>query len=146
MDPITHLLVTRTLIGSEPTVIIAGLAPDAPFYVTYPAWVIRTGQLRHALRTNDWPAPPTWMATVHHLAHRFLVVAVYAVVVRVLRRQWPAAESKAWALHILIDLPMHSRRRWAPQFLWPVSTVTIDGVSWAEAAVALVTRRKQRRG
>ncbi len=58
MDPITHLLVTHTLIGSEPRVIVAGLAPDAPFYLTYPAWLIRTGQLRHALTTNDWPDSP----------------------------------------------------------------------------------------
>src|SRR6266540_3884457 len=67
MDPITHLLVTRIFIGKEPQILLAGLAPDAPFYLTYPAWLVRTGQLRHALRTNDWPAPPTWMATVNHL-------------------------------------------------------------------------------
>ncbi len=123
-------------------IIIAGLAPDVPFYLTYPAWVIRTGQLRHALITNDWSDPPTWMATTHHIAHSFPLVAVHALVSRFLRGRWPAAEVTAWSLHILIDLPTHSRRRWAPQFLWPLSTFTFDGVSWAEAAFAIVARSK----
>lgn len=36
MDPLTHILVTRTLVGREPATQLAGIAADAPFYLTYP--------------------------------------------------------------------------------------------------------------
>jgi hypothetical protein len=68
MDPLTYLLLTRRFVSTRPAIVVAGLAPDAPFYLTYPAWIIRQGQLRHALRTGDWPAPPRWIATPHHAA------------------------------------------------------------------------------
>ena len=46
--------------------------------------------------------------------------------------------SGTWALHILIDIPTHSQRRWGPQFLWPLLGVAVDGLSWAEAAASVV--------
>jgi hypothetical protein len=35
MDPFTHLLITRTVISPDPKTILAGLAADLPFYLTY---------------------------------------------------------------------------------------------------------------
>jgi hypothetical protein len=57
------------LIGTERDVLIAGLAPDLPFYLTYPPWLIINGQFIGALRTNNWPETPAWMYQAHHIAH-----------------------------------------------------------------------------
>jgi hypothetical protein len=53
MDPLTHLLFTRKLLGTDRVVVIAGLAPDLAFYLTYPPWLIIKGEFIGALRTND---------------------------------------------------------------------------------------------
>jgi hypothetical protein len=37
----------------------------------------------------------------------------------------------AWLLHILIDIPTHEKRFFAPQFLTPLSKFCVDGKSWA---------------
>ena len=44
MDSLTHLLITRKLLGTDRQLLIAGLAPDLPFYLTYPLWLIIQGQ------------------------------------------------------------------------------------------------------
>lgn len=145
MDPFTHLLVTRTVISPEPKTILAGLAADLPFYLTYPAWLIRRGQLGVAFRTNDWPEAPRWMVTLHHLFHSLPMLLLVAIVGRLITGRWPPA-TLAWGLHILIDIPTHSRRSWAPQFLWPFSSLTVDGISWVEVIIPILSRRFKQPG
>ncbi len=139
MDPFTHIVVTRTVVSSEPKTIFAGLAADLPFYLTYPAWLIRRGQLGTACRTNDWPSAPRWMVTLHHLFHSLPVLLLVTLGGRLVTGHWSPA-ALAWGLHILIDIPTHSRRQWAPQFLWPFSAFTVDGVSWVELILPLLRR------
>ena len=139
MDPVTHLLVTRTFVSREPAIMAAGLTPDLPFYLTYPAWLLRQGWLIEAVRRNEWPTAPGWMYTLHHLFHSLPVVLLAAGMIRLVTGRWhPGA--LAWGLHILIDLPTHSRRNWAPQFLWPLSRVTVDGISWPEVVLPFIQR------
>ncbi|MCB0212751.1 MAG: hypothetical protein KDJ52_25635 [Anaerolineae bacterium] len=139
IDPLTHLLITRKVIGTQPTVVIAGLAADTPFYVTYPAWVAKQGQFATAFQSNEWPEPPPWMKTLHHLCHSLPVLLAVTLVIKFVTGKWPLA-ALAWGLHIVIDIPTHSRRTWAPQFLWPLSSITVDGVSWTDVAIPAINR------
>ncbi len=140
MDPITHLLTTRKLIGSQRTVVLAGLLPDAPFYLTYPTWVLMHGGFRRAIRDKTWPEPPDWMPLLHNVFHSLPVALLVALGYRLVRGHWPRDVLVAWILHIAIDLPTHSRRQWAPQFLWPLSTVSVDGRSWVDLVLWVVRR------
>lgn len=142
MDPLSHMLITRAIFGPSRAALVACLAPDSPFYATYPAWLIRRGQLRIALQTNDWPVAPRWMYRLHHAFHSLPVIAIITTVARLRRGYWPRW-GLAWAVHILIDIPTHSRRNWAPQFLWPFAAVTVDGVSWPEVLVAAYHRLRR---
>lgn len=137
MDVVTHALVTRFLIGKDRNLILAGLGPDVVWYVTYPSWVIAQGKARRALANSDWPDPPRWMETLHHVSHSLLVAVIVAGIVRALTGRWPRRVLAAWCLHIVIDIPTHSRRFWGPRFLWPLSQVSVEGVPWAE-----ITARK----
>jgi len=38
----------------------------------------------------------------------------------------------AYLLHLLVDIPTHTRDPWAPRPLWPFSDMAYNGVSWAE--------------
>lgn len=37
-----------------------------------------------------------------------------------------------WAIHILIDIPTHSRLFFPTPFLWPISNFTVDGIAWGQ--------------
>ena len=141
MDSLTHLLVTRKFISKKPRHLVAGVAPDLPFYLSYPAWVASRGELRRSFATNEWPDSPQWMETLHHSFHSLPVLFCVAFLVRLLNGRWPKTFIFAWGLHILIDIPTHSRRRWGPRFLWPFSNYAVDGVSWAELAIAWLNKR-----
>jgi hypothetical protein len=103
-------------------------------------WLTARKKFVQAMATNEWPDPPGWMATRHHAFHSFPVLLCGAMIVRAVRGRWPRQEVTAWALHILIDIPTHSRRHWGPQFLWPLSDVVVDGVSWADGVRSVMSR------
>lgn len=134
MDPLTHTLLTRKLISERPAILIAANAPDFPFYLSYPAWVVAQGKALHALKTNEWPDPPRWMQSSHYALHSVPVALVVAVIARVVQGRWPGKLLGAWSLHILVDVPTHSKAKWGPRFLWPFSDFAVDGLSWAEIA------------
>jgi len=132
MDPLTHILVTRKFISKDIGIIGLGLAPDLPFYLTYPGWLVARREAGQALRTGNWPDPPKRMGSAHHAFHSLPIVFSFAVLIRLLNGRWPRRALYAWTLHILVDIPTHSCRRWGPKFLWPFSNYAFDGFSWAE--------------
>jgi len=146
MDPLSHSLLTRRFVGKQGRIIACGLAPDAPFYAVYPAYVMAQGQLRRALTGNDWPAPPRWLTTLHHAFHSLPVALTGAVVVWAITRRWPGRELAAWTLHILVDIPTHSREPWGPRFLWPLADVVVDGFLWVDGLVWLIGKLRPGNG
>ena len=42
----------------------------------------------------------------------------------------PYWEMCGWLLHILIDIPSHTLRLYPTPFLWPLSDMKVDGISW----------------
>jgi hypothetical protein len=85
---------------------------------------------------------------LYHLSHSLIIFAVIFLLVWGIRRYWlksrqavpmngslmsaggPYWEMTGWMLHILIDIPTHTRRLYPTPFLWPLSDFTIDGISW----------------
>jgi hypothetical protein len=86
--------------------------------------------------------------TLYHLSHSLIIFAGIFLLVWAIRRYrlkirqtlpiggslektgghfW---EMTGWMLHILIDIPTHTRRVYPTPFLWPLSDFTIDGISW----------------
>lgn len=72
------------------------------------------------------------------------LVALVAVAARLVTGSWPRW-ALAWAIHILVDIPTHSRKNWAPQFLWPFSAVTVDEISWPELLLSWFQQSSSRR-
>ena len=132
MDPLTHLLTTRLLIGREAATLLAGIAPDLPFYSTYPLWALRHRHVRAVLDGDAWPAPPLWMVRLHRAGHSIPIALLGAALVRLSNGRWPRQLLGAYLLHLLIDIPTHARDPWGPRPLWPFSDVAFNGVSWAE--------------
>jgi hypothetical protein len=145
VDPLTHLLTTRLLVGREPTTLLAGIAPDLAFYSTYPLWVLCRGRVRAVLAGGAWPVPPLWMVELHRAGHSLPVALSAAMLFRLRRGYWPQRLLGAYLLHLLIDIPTHTRDPWGPRPLWPFSNIAYDGVSWAEVMTqAIQTWRRGR--
>jgi hypothetical protein len=141
VDPVTHLLTTRLLVGREPTTLLAGIAPDLPFYITYPLWVLRSGRVRVVLDGEVWPAPPSWMVQLHRAAHSIPSALLGAMLIRLSRGHWPWRSLGAYLLHLLIDIPTHTRDPWGPRPLWPFSNIAYDGMGWAETLTHAIQTR-----
>ena len=131
MDPLTHAIATAAFVGRTRSALWAGVGADIPWYLLYPWWLVSRRRVKAALRSGDWPMPPLWIRQVHYGTHSLVILGLLAGAARVLgsrRNDW----ATAWLLHILIDVPSHSRRRMAPRLLWPFSHWAYDGVSWAD--------------
>lgn len=148
MDPISHTLLTLLVVGRRRDDLLAGLAPDLPWYALYPAWVLRGPQRRAAARSGAWPMPPRWLQQAHYASHSLILLAVLWAAARGTGRstRW----TRAWLLHLLLDVPTHARQRLAPRLLWPLSHWAYDGLSWADHLTRLImpqrnTERRARR-
>ncbi|MFO7917372.1 MAG: hypothetical protein R6V13_04780 [Anaerolineae bacterium] len=139
MDPVSHLLTTAGLLDREPATLLGAVAPDLPWYLLYPAWLISRSELAPVLCSGEWPLPPRWMREVHYASHSLLAVIVVWVILR--RREGVEPQDlaslrgsifAAWLLHILLDVPTHSRQRMGPRPLWPLFRWAYDGFSWAD--------------
>lgn len=107
-----------------------GVFPDLVAF-TIPAclriWWRLTGVTRSLLPTPDGPHFE-WVWGVYNAAHSLLVFGVvFAILWLVMRR--PVLEALGWLLHILLDIFTH-RGFFAVPFLWPLSSVHVDGIPW----------------
>lgn len=138
MDPVTHVLITRKFISSKPGAIVAGgILPDIPFYAVYPAWVMRQGGLRLALADNKWPDPPLWLDRIHHALHSLPMILLLSVI---FGKRLPRYIFAAWGLHVIVDIPTHSKKSWGPRFLWPLANVSVDGMSWVDVVIRMINK------
>lgn len=146
MDPLSHLALTRFVVGPGRAPLVGALAPDLPFYSCYPAWVARRGLLAAALPSGIWPEPPAWLLTLHRASHSVFPGALLLVASRLFADPRLRLAALSWLLHILVDIPSHRRDPWGPRPLWPLCDLAFNGVGWADALAAWVARTVRRTG
>jgi len=77
---------------------------------------------------------PTFVYHIYNLSHSVIIFAAAFTLVWLLLRR-PLGEMGAWGFHILLDIPFHTSRFFPTPFLWPVSDLKINGISWAEPII-----------
>jgi hypothetical protein len=113
-----------------PWALFFGVFPDLlPF--TIPAylriWWRLTGASQTLLPTASGPHFE-WVWDVYGCTHSLLVFAVFFSVLWLVARR-PIVATLGWLLHIPLDSFTH-RGMFAIQFLWPASTVRLEGIPW----------------
>jgi hypothetical protein len=141
MDILSHALWTNLLYAEAPlsvraTAIALSVLPDAIAFAPTTA--------RHFLARRKGPAKPAkpdqppadlhfdrWSYRSYDVTHSLTVwlLAFGAC--------WYVMENIPWALfawlvHILVDIPTHTRSFFGTPFLWPFSNYKFDGISWGE--------------
>ncbi len=140
MDPLSHLMLTRIVIGPGRVPLLATLVPDLPFYRCYPTWVARRGLITAAIRSGIWPALPGWLLTLHRASHSLLPSMTLLMVSVVFQRNELRLVALSWLLHIFVDMLSHRREPWGPRPLWPLSDLAFAGIGWADTLAAGIAR------
>lgn len=83
----------------------------------------------------DWGVIGKLTALLYQIGHSgviFLAVFLLLWFVRsvIFKQGKPYLELGAWGIHILMDIPTHRLNFYPTPFLWPISDVQVDGISW----------------
>lgn len=73
---------------------------------------------------------PAWVFSLYGLTHSLVIFGIVILVIYLLFNKIPVY-MYAWAIHILIDIPTHTREFLPTPFLWPVSNWYFPGIRWA---------------
>ncbi|MBT3814687.1 hypothetical protein HOE37_02580 [Candidatus Woesearchaeota archaeon] len=107
--------------------ILFGILPDTFSWLIYMFFRIFTGSL--AFGKPNLNTIPAWMDTLYGLSHSLVIFSLVAVIVYLVYKKIPIY-MWAWPIHILIDIPTHSRDFLPTPFLWPISNWAFPGISW----------------
>lgn len=74
---------------------------------------------------------PDWLHVAYDFSHSLIIIGALWLVLRFTTRElW--VPFLAWPLHIICDIPTHSQAYFPTPFLFPLSSYTFDGFSWAQ--------------
>lgn len=74
---------------------------------------------------------PSIIFTMYNITHSFLPIGIVAFFLWKFKPKWWHL-SWGWFLHIITDIPTHTREFFPTPILWPLSTITFSGFSWGQ--------------
>jgi len=108
--------------------ILFGVLPDLLSWTVYLAYQLIKG--------NKFGPPklgkiPKWVFTLYGITHSIFVMGASFLITFLLVGYIPIF-LLSWTIHILIDIPTHSRKFLPTPFLWPISKWKFPGFSWGQ--------------
>lgn len=113
---------------------VFGILPDIFSWGIYMTYRIITNT---PFGRPELGAIPDWVFTLYGLTHSVLVFLVVFGIVYLIVKSFPIY-LLPWLLHVLIDIPTHSRSFLPTPFLWPISEWRFPGTSWGNPWFMLV--------
>ena len=108
---------------------LVGVLPDViPFSTTF-IRIIITGTMpaRHDPSSFVVPAYTNFL---YSMTHSLVVILFVFWLIYLIRKDIPYY-MLAWPLHVLIDIPTHTKEFFPTPILFPLSNFSINGVSWS---------------
>jgi hypothetical protein len=149
MDFIAHLLLSGLIFADSSWIwaIVFGTLPDfIPFGLQMIIGPFRNKQSHkfgdHSAMVTHYQQPQNrWVYRLYNYTHSLIIWGIvfgFLILIGQNRGFFPWF-AFAWLLHIVIDIPTHTKAFFAPQFLTPLSTFCIDGHSWADPKIMVAT-------
>lgn len=147
MDFFAHALWSAAIFwGSQVWLaIFFGIMPDLlPFGTNIVLGIFKKERLKPKSQQEmqDYYDQPEnqWVYKFYNWTHSIVIWAVVFVIAIFIERANNSFPYYlfAWLIHILMDIPTHTKAFFAPQFLTPVSKFCIDGKSWAHPAIMIL--------
>ncbi len=140
MDLLAHALWTNLIyLNAKPSArylaIALGTAPDIVAFAPELVRATVSKRLKMWRKVDETTfeqvsrSIPKWVYRLYDITHSIPLWLLGFSVWWAISAQlpWPAF---AWLIHILIDIPTHSKRFFPTPFLWPLSNFKVDGISW----------------
>jgi hypothetical protein len=130
MDIFAHFFWTVAIYWQHPKRWLAGLIGVLPDFFSFGIFFVE--RLATGALTRGPPALfgiPQYVHVLYDITHSAVVFAVVAGVFWFVWRDafWLLG---GWILHIIIDMPTHTDAFFPTPFLWPLSSITVSGISW----------------
>ena len=105
---------------------IFGVLPDLVAFVPFFFYMF----FNNIQFQKDYSIFPGYTLIAYNITHSFIIFLVTLIVIYIILRKiaWPVL---GWGLHIVIDIPSHTTDFFTTPFLWPISNLTISGISWS---------------
>jgi len=142
LDTLSHALWGKGLFGYRGhgrLALIIGAMPDLASFGALFFIKIITGTLSYSgipnLESLKQLEPiPQWVYAMDNITHSFIVSFAVIGIVYALKPKltWPLL---AWPFHILLDFPFHTKEFFPVQLFWPLTSLSVDGISWSHPAV-----------
>jgi hypothetical protein len=131
MDIFAHFLWTFAIYWQHPKRWWAGLIGMLPDLLSFGIFTVVS------VLSRGFPSGPPVASTIpdyvyvmYSITHSLVIFAIGATLLWYFARNWFWV-SFGWALHIIIDLPTHTSAFFPTPLLWPISDMTLSGISWA---------------
>lgn len=133
MDTLAHLLWTFIIFHNTEYLFLAlffGIMPDLFSWTVYLIYAIFKPNFREKLKNPEHlDYAPKWVFTLYGLTHSIFVFVIVFFVLLIYTQEIPIY-LLPWIVHILMDIPTHSRDFLPTPFLWPLSSYRFPGFSW----------------
>jgi hypothetical protein len=106
--------------------VIFGLLPDTFSWFIYMIYRFFNGP---EFGKPNLQMIPEWMNFLYGITHSLIIALLFFVIVYFITKK-VYYFLLAWPIHILIDIPTHSREFLPTPFLWPLSNWYFPGISW----------------
>ncbi len=133
MDTLAHGLISYLGFGRGKKVkypllaVLFGILPDLCSWTIYMFYQFFTNGF--ALGKPHLTTIPNWVFTLYGISHSIFIFATVILIVYLITKHVPIY-LWAWGVHILIDIPTHSREFLPTPFLYPISNWHFPGISW----------------
>lgn len=115
-----------------------GIFPDLIAFGTFfPYFIWMRGFHREEIMRVEPPTLeiiPGYVHGIYSFSHSLIFFTIVFFLILVIWKK-PQLEMLAWPLHILMDIPTHSNKFFPTPFLFPLTSFTVDGISWGAPRV-----------
>ncbi|HLD06169.1 MAG TPA: hypothetical protein VJC16_01380 [Candidatus Nanoarchaeia archaeon] len=129
MDFLAHYLWSYAIYFSRKRaalIALVGVAPDAISFGPHLVYSLLSTGLQLGPPANI----PDYVHVLYQLTHSLVIFLAAAGIAYAVTRRFPWILGP-WGIHILIDIPTHTEAFFPTPFLWPLSSYTVSGISWA---------------
>lgn len=139
MDVFSHGLWGIIAVGHQGTPWAAAVWGMAPDVIAFGPFIV-SNLLQRKLpqQRPESHAVPRWVYTLYNCTHSLVIYGIIFAGLIGKGKTQTAYLSLAWLLHILVDIPTHSRAYFPTRFLYPLSDICFNGIPWSHPRVMLL--------
>ncbi len=129
MDTLAHALWSYIIFHNSELVLFAvifGILPDLLSWAVFMFYPKKKG---FDWKNPDFSLVPKWVFTLYGLTHSIFTIAAAFFIVFLFFKKIPVFLF-AWPIHVLMDIPTHTKDFLPTPFLWPFSSYKFPGIRW----------------